>query len=114
MSKWTQEADKTLESLGGGCPFRIIRYVEEDGKETFLGDAVIGRWGFPDVDDLVERARVKEENERKEVGDSSIVWTFGGKLRAVMMHVDDEMWYRFFGTKSSWKRCHDGSYQDAY
>lgn len=63
----------------GTCPVQHIREVLPDGTEIYLGDITIRRAGMEEVLDPDERKKATEENNAKEVGDPSIVWTFGGK-----------------------------------
>lgn len=62
----------------GGCPVRHIREVLPDGTDIYLGDIGISRAQMEEVLDPDERKRAVEANNRKAVGDPSIVWTFGG------------------------------------
>lgn len=64
--------------LVGGCPVRHIREVLPDGTDIYLGDIGIHRAGREEVLDPGERTKAVEENEKKAVGDPSIIWTFGG------------------------------------
>ncbi|KAF9245907.1 GNAT domain-containing protein [Melanogaster broomeanus] len=63
--------------LVGGCPVRHIREVLPDGTDVYLGDIGIGRAQLEEVVDPEERKRAVEENNGKDVGDPSIVWSFG-------------------------------------
>ncbi|TFY83041.1 hypothetical protein EWM64_g973 [Hericium alpestre] len=60
-----------------GSPVRTIREQREDGTEVYLGDAEFRRHDFADVVHPEERARLKAENDAKEAGDPSIIWTIG-------------------------------------
>ena len=62
----------------GGCPVRILREVQPDGTELYLGDLGVDRCGFPGVLDTAERARLSKENDARDVGDERIVWCLGG------------------------------------
>jgi len=57
-----------------GSPVRIIREVNPDGSQTFLGDIGIGRSKHLDVTDEDERKRLAAENVLRPVGDENIVW----------------------------------------
>jgi len=60
-----------------GCPVRHIREVLPDGRDVYVGDIGINRAQMEEVLDAEERKRAVEANERKAIGDPSIVWTFG-------------------------------------
>ena len=66
-----------------GCPFRVIREVKE-GKELFVGTVVMERSRYLEVEDREEAARLALENEQKEDGDPSIVYTFGGEIQTMV------------------------------
>jgi len=74
-----QQAPKSASAVYGASPVRIIRQINEDGTQTFLGDCGIDRWGYPDIEDLQERGRLTAENEARPIGDECIVWTIGGR-----------------------------------
>jgi len=61
----------------GICPVRYIREVRPDGTDVCLGDIWIHRSQMEEVLDPDERKKAVEENDAKEAGDPSIVWTFG-------------------------------------
>lgn len=59
-------------------PFTVIREVDEDtGQQTVLGDLVLRRSDFLDINDEKERERMKSRNDNLEAGDSDIVWEIG-------------------------------------
>lgn len=60
------------------CPVQTIREVQSDGTEVFIGDISFIRHAFPEIQDE-EHLQRRAENEEKEKGDSSIVWTFGSE-----------------------------------
>lgn len=68
----------------GACPVRILREVSTnpDGSESekFAGNFWFMRNTFWEIEDDLERARLIAENEGKETGDPSVVWSFGCKL----------------------------------
>ncbi|KAF8509523.1 acyl-CoA N-acyltransferase [Hysterangium stoloniferum] len=66
--------------FSGGCPFRIVREVKEDGSDVYLGDCRLARWTFDDVLDMEEKDRLIKENEARAAGDSEIEWSFGDYL----------------------------------
>lgn len=72
------EAGRT-DYIASATPVQSIREVLTDGTEVYIGDLSIGRNRFGEVEDESERARLSEENFRKQPGDSSIVWTFGSE-----------------------------------
>ncbi|GAA5891323.1 hypothetical protein JCM5296_006899 [Sporobolomyces johnsonii] len=43
----------------------------------WIGEIAVQRWQFREVDDLEERETLVSENEAKEAGDETIVWSFG-------------------------------------
>ncbi|GAA5860104.1 hypothetical protein JCM1840_001887 [Sporobolomyces johnsonii] len=57
-----------------GLPFASLR--REDTGE-WIGEIAVQRWQFREVDDPDERERLVSENEAKEAGDETIVWSFG-------------------------------------
>lgn len=71
------ESNKT--KLFEGCPVRIIREINQDGFQTYLGDCGIDRWGFPDIKDRVLRDRLEAENEARSLGHPEIIWCIGGQ-----------------------------------
>lgn len=78
-------ASKTeFEFIATSTPFQIIREVKigEDGKEVreYIGDIGFNRSRFLEIEDEEERRKLTEENVRKQKGDPTIVWTFGGTV----------------------------------
>lgn len=69
----------------GGCPVRSIREVQEDGTEVFIGDIGIDREDpdGPWVD--AENA----ENMNKRVGDPTIMWSIGGRVKFLKVSRSD-------------------------
>ncbi|KZT02496.1 uncharacterized protein LAESUDRAFT_730244 [Laetiporus sulphureus 93-53] len=61
------------------CPVRIIREVQEDGTDVFLGDICLRRCAFQ-YEELDEQRRLSEENASREVGDPNLVWCVGDYL----------------------------------
>ncbi|KAF8486709.1 hypothetical protein JB92DRAFT_2759409 [Gautieria morchelliformis] len=89
----SQEAERLLRQLEetaggfvGGCPVRILREVKENGDQVFLGDCTIGKWGFEDIQDPVEREKLKMENDQRPPGDPETVWGFGADYLAPSHH----------------------------
>ncbi|KAG6332772.1 hypothetical protein ID866_6317 [Astraeus odoratus] len=66
--------------LVDGCPVRHIREVLPDGTDIYLGDIGILRAPLEEIADPEERKKQVEINENKQVGDPSIIWTFGDYL----------------------------------
>ncbi|KAG8892634.1 hypothetical protein FRB99_002561 [Tulasnella sp. 403] len=62
------------------CPVRIIRERQDNGTDTLLGDIMICRSVFREVEDEEERERKVKENAEREVGDPDIVYSFGDFL----------------------------------
>ena len=77
--------DDSRSTLVSGCPVRSIREVRPDGSDAYLGDVEIRRNSFFEVGDREERARLVEENNVKQLGDPTIVWTIGGQYLAVCL-----------------------------
>jgi RimJ/RimL family protein N-acetyltransferase len=73
-----RQLEETAGGFVGGCPVRILREVKENGDQVFLGDCGIGKWGFDDVQDPVEREKLWKENDQRLPGDLGTVWGFGG------------------------------------
>lgn len=65
-------ADLTFLSVGG-CSLRILREVQEDGTESFLGDVGFDRCGFPYHEDAAKEDRLVYQTEQREVEDEEIV-----------------------------------------
>ncbi|KAG6851338.1 hypothetical protein H0H93_005736 [Arthromyces matolae] len=68
----------------GSSPIRTIREVKEDGSELYLGDIGIfrvtdGKFLVPPSEDVNEetKAKYKEFNDARPVGDPAIAWTIG-------------------------------------
>lgn len=73
--------------IATSTPFGAIREIKEEGTSEWIGDISFTRSRFTEVLDEVERSRLTEENIRKQKGDPSIVWTFGGQyLPHQIMH----------------------------
>jgi len=80
---WTCIQDATSgTNVFEASPVRIVRQVNPDGTQTYLGDCGIDRWGYPDIEDEEERRRLQAENLVKQAGDEQIVWTIGDYLAA--------------------------------
>lgn len=59
-------------------PFTVIREVDADtSDETVLGDLVLRRSNFLDVNDEKERESIKSRNDSLEAGNPDIVWEIG-------------------------------------
>lgn len=76
---WKNIQSKT-DTAFGASPVRIIRQINEDGTQTFLGDCGIDRWGYPDIECAEEQERLTMENLARPVGDRGIVWSIGDYL----------------------------------
>jgi hypothetical protein len=60
------------------APFSVIREIDgESGEDRVLGDLVLRRSDFFDVDDERERETIKSRNDALEAGDPDIVWEIG-------------------------------------
>jgi RimJ/RimL family protein N-acetyltransferase len=70
--------DATLKIVDG-CPVRIIREVQEDGTEIFLGDIGIDLAGQPW--ELEGTGKLSQETPRRDLSDPDI-WTLGGEFEA--------------------------------
>jgi len=75
---WTAIRHSSGNEMFGASPVRILREVNDDGSQTFLGDCGIERWGYPDVENLEERERLVTGNLNRPDGDVGIIWTIGG------------------------------------
>lgn len=63
----------------GGCPVHNLREVQEDGTDVYLGDVRIDRsFEFEYLRDKVKEEALVKENASRPVGDSEIIWSFGG------------------------------------
>ncbi|TFY71136.1 hypothetical protein EVG20_g1876 [Dentipellis fragilis] len=80
------DADAPLKVVGS-CPVSAIREQLNDGTEVYLGSADFRRHDYVDIVDLEERARLKAENDAKEVGDPTIIWSFGGECFSIRRSV---------------------------
>jgi hypothetical protein len=67
-------------SLVSGCPFRILREVQPDGTDVFLGDVSLFRQNFSHLPSP-EKEMLAAKNNAKDIGDPTICWSFGGKLK---------------------------------
>lgn len=74
-----RRAGDTSRQFVGSHPIRYIREVQEDGTDIFLGDVLIDRCGYPDVENGTEKAGLVKANEAREIGDEEIVWCVGGE-----------------------------------
>jgi RimJ/RimL family protein N-acetyltransferase len=61
------------------CPVLTIREVQPDGTDIYIGNISFVRYAFYEIQDQEERARRCAENNEKEKGDPSIIWTFGSE-----------------------------------
>ncbi|KAG5339351.1 hypothetical protein C0989_004631 [Termitomyces sp. Mn162] len=96
LTEQMEEADKILRHLEDpltaegpvklalGCPVRIIRQVNEDGTDTFLGYLGIYRSERKEILDDKKRATIVAENALKRVGDPSILWDIAGEIGKCM------------------------------
>lgn len=79
---------KEVGAIMGACPVRILREVQPDGTELFLGDVAVIRHQWPELDDEIQREILKAENLSRDVGDPEIVWSFGGMRRPNKLLLD--------------------------
>lgn len=90
VEKIEVETEKALKELGefkkgegerkwvSAVPFSVIREVDgESGEETVVGDLVVRRSDFLDVNDEKERVNIKSRNNTLDPGDPDIVWEIG-------------------------------------
>jgi RimJ/RimL family protein N-acetyltransferase len=94
IAKECEDAARQYEAMVAGnegskrwldaLPIRAIRDTNaanhqwNDGGQLFIGDIGLRRATFPQVLDVKERKRLKEENDAYEAGDERIQWEFGG------------------------------------
>lgn len=71
---------KPLGSPINGCPFRILREVQEDGKDILIGNCSLITWPFEEIQGPEEKARAIERNEGLKAGDPLKEWSFGGEV----------------------------------
>lgn len=64
--------------LVSGCPVNILRELQPDGTEVYLGDISFTRCRWSEVKDDVLREGLVQENEARKAGDPAIVWELGG------------------------------------
>lgn len=64
--------------IAASTPVSSIREVMDDGTSEYIGNISFERSRYAEEADESERARLHEENTRKQKGDPSILWTFGG------------------------------------
>lgn len=57
------------------APVQFLREVLPDGTDVFVGNVVLWRSRYKEVEDLTVRAKLASENVGKPVGDPSIEWT---------------------------------------
>lgn len=121
------EQAKSQEALitVGGCPANSIRKVNVDGSDLFigaidisrhlnLGELVLGEDGeyVVDKDEKEEKEKV---NKEREVGDSEILWVFGGtgsSLYSSWSVYQSENCRRLRRPSVPWSRNHDRMCQD--
>lgn len=60
-----------------GSPIHCIREVREDGTDILVGSISIIRNSYFEIADEAEREKFVKQNEEKQVGDPSIVWSIG-------------------------------------
>ena len=78
LKEHAEAEPESTPKIVGGCPVRILREVQPDGTELYLGDLGVSRCGFPHGREGADRERLSAENDAREVGDESIVWCLGG------------------------------------
>jgi hypothetical protein len=79
---WSQIQDSDSSSsppVFEWCPVRVIREVNDDGSQIFLGDCGMDRWGYDDILNKEEHERLSAENAARKAGDEDIVWMIGSK-----------------------------------
>lgn len=93
LSKIISESDTILEELQvaaknnsdgppiriSSCPVRILREVQEDGSEVFLGDLGTPRCCYPELNPGFEKEKLHERNLSRPIGDPEIEWSVGCK-----------------------------------
>lgn len=82
LEEASQEEPAGLKIVGG-CPVRILREVQEDGSDIFLGDIGTRRCPFPGVLDSEEQLCLANANADLPVGDEGIVWCIACEYRTL-------------------------------
>jgi len=94
----------------GASPVRIIRQINEDGSQTYLGDCGIDRWGFLDIECNEEREQFQTANLSRADGDGQVVWTIGGIVVSLShSFLENDSATRLFGGQSPWNGHHECS-----
>jgi hypothetical protein len=72
------DANETTPIILSNSPIRVLRKVQEDGSDIFLGDIWLGR--CPDIEYLMQDPTVDNAtNVSVPPGHPDIVWTIGSK-----------------------------------
>ena len=83
VEKLERETEMALSEFRAGkwasaVPVSIIRETDgESGEERVVGDFVVRRSDFFEVNDVGERESIKARNDTLEAGDPNIVWEIG-------------------------------------
>ncbi|TDL20984.1 hypothetical protein BD410DRAFT_790348 [Rickenella mellea] len=88
LLKGKQESDALLAELAenhsthavGGCPVNILREVQEDGSDVYLGSVDLHRCRWFHVPHSDEKLAMIKANEARTAGDPAITWEFGDYL----------------------------------
>ncbi|KDR85589.1 hypothetical protein GALMADRAFT_373037 [Galerina marginata CBS 339.88] len=96
LKRAIKRSEATLQELEGAnlsephklvnsCPVSSIREVQEDGSEKFIGDIRVGRCSYgelmkTDTIDWDSKEKNEAENEGKQLGDPTILWSLGNFL----------------------------------
>ncbi|TDL21004.1 hypothetical protein BD410DRAFT_899264 [Rickenella mellea] len=88
LSEGKQQADILLADIArngsthivNGCPLRVIREVQEDGSDVYLGSLGMHRCRWFQLPDSEEKTALIKANEARVVGDPEIIWEFGDYL----------------------------------
>lgn len=82
MNACKQHTGDLVTFLGPDVPVHILREIQPDGTDAFLGNVVLRRSAYQEVEDLEERTRLANENLERRNGDPSIEWMFCSKSTA--------------------------------
>ncbi|KAI0073715.1 hypothetical protein K474DRAFT_1710478 [Panus rudis PR-1116 ss-1] len=66
----------------GDVPVRVLREVQEDGSDIFIGDIGTFRSSFLGVPESMEREKMIDRNQQRPIGDPEIVWSIGDYLKS--------------------------------
>ncbi|GAA6002140.1 GNAT family N-acetyltransferase [Rhodotorula paludigena] len=92
-----REEDPTGVSEASAAPWIVdglpVGNIRRADTGEWVGDFGLPRWNYEDTPDEVERDQLLKENDAKEAGEPSIIWTFGFFLnpdyhgKGIMQHV---------------------------